>query len=89
MEIIYDVIVVGAGAAGLIAAARVAELGGRVLLLEKMERAGRKMLISGKGRCNITNDTPQNEFLKPIHPDGRFLRHAFSNYFSANGYLWQ
>jgi len=78
----YDVIVVGAGAAGLIAAGRAAELGGRVLLLEKMERAGRKLLITGKGRCNITNDAPQSEFLKHIHPNSRFLRHAFDGFFS-------
>jgi predicted Rossmann fold flavoprotein len=78
----YDVIVAGAGAAGLIAAGRAAELGGKVLLLEKMERAGRKLLITGKGRCNITNDAPQDEFLKHIHPNSRFLRHAFARFFS-------
>ena len=82
MEQIYDVIVVGAGAAGLIAAGRAAELGGKVLLLEKMERAGRKILISGKGRCNITNNAPLEEFLQHIHPDSRFLAHAFAGFFS-------
>ncbi len=82
MEKIHDVIVVGAGAAGLVAAGRAAELGGQVLLLEKMERAGRKLLITGKGRCNLTNDAPQSEFLKHIHPDSRFLRHAFAAFFS-------
>lgn len=81
---VYDVIVVGAGAAGLIAAGRAAELGGKVLLLEKMERAGRKILISGKGRCNITNDAPIDEFLKRIHSNNRFLRHAFSTFFSKD-----
>ncbi len=82
MSISYDVIVVGAGAAGLVAAGRAAELGDSVLVLEKMERAARKILISGKGRCNITNSAPQDEFLKHIHPDSRFLRHAFSKFFS-------
>jgi len=82
MEKSYDVIVVGAGAAGLVAAGRAAELGGKVLLLEKMERAGRKILISGKGRCNITNDATLGEFLKHIHPDGGFLSHAFGAFFS-------
>ncbi len=82
MDNTYDVIVVGAGAAGLIAAGRAAELGGKVLLLEKMERAGRKLLITGKGRCNITNDAPPSEFLKHIHPNSRFLRHAFARFFS-------
>jgi predicted Rossmann fold flavoprotein len=80
----YDVIVIGAGAAGLIAAGRVAELGGRVLLLEKMERAGRKLLITGKGRCNITNDAPSSEFIKHINPNGRFLKHAFAVFFSKD-----
>lgn len=80
----HDVIVVGAGAAGLLAAGRAAELHGRVLLLEKMERPGRKILISGKGRCNITNIAPQDEFLRHIHPDGRFLRHAFARFFSGD-----
>lgn len=78
----YDVIVVGAGASGLIAAGRAAELGGTVLLLEKMERAGRKLLITGKGRCNITNDAPISEFIRHIYPNGRFLKHAFSTFFS-------
>ena len=80
----YDVVVVGAGAAGLIAAGRAAELGAKVLLLEKMERAGRKLLITGKGRCNITNDAPQSEFYEHIYPNSRFLKHAFSAFFSAD-----
>jgi len=79
---IYDVIVVGAGAAGLIAAGRAAELGKSVLLLEKMERAGRKLLITGKGRCNITNEASVAEFFKHIYPNGRFLKHAFSEFFT-------
>lgn len=78
----YDVIVVGAGAAGLIAAGRAAELGASVLLLEKMERAGRKLLITGKGRCNITNDAPMSEFYDHIHPNPKFLKHAFATFFS-------
>jgi predicted Rossmann fold flavoprotein len=78
----YDVIVIGAGAAGLIAAGRAAELGLQVLLLEKMERAGRKLLITGKGRCNITNEANMSEFLKHIYPNNRFLKHAFSVFFT-------
>lgn len=78
----YDVIVVGAGPAGLIAAGRAAELGGRVLILEKMRLPGRKLLITGKGRCNITNDSSIAEFIKHVYPDGRFLRNAFSKFFS-------
>lgn len=80
----YDVIVVGAGAAGLIAAGRAAELGAHVLLLEKMERAGRKLLITGKGRCNITNEASPSEFIKHIYPNGRFLKHAFATFFSKD-----
>jgi predicted Rossmann fold flavoprotein len=80
----YDVIVVGAGAAGLIASGRAAELGAKVLLVEKMERAGRKLLITGKGRCNITNDASMADFISHINPDGRFLRPAFSTFFSKD-----
>lgn len=80
----YDVVVIGAGAAGLLAAGRAAQLGGKVLLIEKMERAGRKLLITGKGRCNITNEAPMSEFFTHIHPNGRFLKHAFSQYFSKD-----
>ena len=80
----YDVIVVGAGPAGLLAAGRAAELGGKVLVLEKMRREGRKLLITGKGRCNITNDAPISEFIKHVYPNGRFLRPAFSSFFSKD-----
>ena len=80
----YDVVVVGAGPAGLIAAGHAAELGAKVLLLEKMERAGRKLLITGKGRCNITNDASMSEFFKHIYPNGRFLKHAFGEFFSKD-----
>jgi len=80
----YDVIIVGAGAAGLIAAGRAAELGGKVLLLEKMERAGRKLLITGKGRCNITNVAPLSDFFQHIYPEGKFLKNAFTAFFSQD-----
>ena len=84
MEPFYDVIVVGAGAAGMVAAGRAGELGGKVLLLEKMERAGRKILISGKGRCNITNTAPLEAFLQHIHPDGGFATSAFAGFFASD-----
>jgi len=80
----FDVIVVGAGPAGLLAAGRAAELGGKVLILEKMQLPGRKLLITGKGRCNITNDSAISEFIKHVYPDGRFLRNAFSKFYSNN-----
>ena len=78
----FDVIVVGAGPAGLMAAGRSAELGNKVLVLEKMERAGRKLLITGKGRCNVTNAAGIGEFINKVYPNGRFLRNAFSQFFS-------
>ena len=80
----FDAIIVGAGPAGLLAAGRAAELGGKVLVLEKMKREGRKLLITGKGRCNITNDAPISEFIKHVYPNGRFLRTAFSSFYSKD-----
>jgi predicted Rossmann fold flavoprotein len=76
-----DVIVIGAGAAGIIAAGRAAQRGARILLLEKMRQPGRKLLITGKGRCNITHDAPLSEYWKNIFPNGRFLKHAFHAFF--------
>ena len=80
----YDVIVIGGGPAGLLAAGRAAELGGRVLVLEKMREPGRKLLISGKGRCNVTNDATLSEFIKHVFPNGRFLKSAFGHFFSGD-----
>ncbi len=80
----YDVIVVGGGAAGLVAAARAGERGLKVLVLEKMNRPGRKLLITGKGRCNITNNLPISEFIASVYPNGKFLRPAFSQFFSKD-----
>ncbi len=80
----YDVIVIGAGASGLLAAGRAAGLGARVLVLEKMRSEGRKLLITGKGRCNITNDAAPSEFIKHVFPDGRFLRNAFSHFYAKD-----
>jgi len=79
---VYDVIVVGAGPAGLLAAGRAAELGAHVLVLEKMRQEGRKLLITGKGRCNITNNLSVPEFITHVYPNGRFLRSAFAQFYS-------
>jgi predicted Rossmann fold flavoprotein len=77
----YDVIIVGAGAAGIIAAGHAARMGAKVLLLEKMKRAGRKLLITGKGRCNITHDADEQVYYQNIFPNPRFLKHAFNAFF--------
>jgi hypothetical protein len=79
-----QVIVVGGGAAGLMAAGQAAEGGARTMLLEKMNRPGRKLRITGKGRCNLTNIAPLPEFVAHFRPNGRFLRHAFHRFFSPD-----
>jgi predicted Rossmann fold flavoprotein len=75
------VIVIGAGAGGLMAAGRAAECGARVLLLEKMKQPGKKILISGKSRCNLTNLREMEEFILAFGPNGRFLYSSFSRFF--------
>ena len=76
----YDVIVIGAGAAGMMAAGTAARAGKRVLLLEKMEKSGRKVRITGKGRCNVTNARPAEEFMEHVRTNGEFLKQAFSEF---------
>ena len=78
----HDVIIVGAGAAGLMAAVVAAERGRNVLLLEKMDQAGRKLRITGKGRCNLTNTSPLRDTLTHIGPDSRWLRNAYGRFFN-------
>ncbi|MHB8771305.1 MAG: BaiN/RdsA family NAD(P)/FAD-dependent oxidoreductase [Syntrophales bacterium] len=75
------VIVVGAGAGGMMAAGRAAEMGSRVLLLEKTDGPGKKLLISGKGRCNLTNTRDLEGFLAMFGPNGRFLHGVFRRFF--------
>lgn len=76
----YDIIIIGAGAAGLMAAYGAASTAAcRVLVLEKMPRPGRKIMITGKGRCNFTNAKPWNEFSQHIHPKPNFLKPSFYN----------
>lgn len=71
------VVMIGAGAAGLLAAGRAAERGLDVLLLEKNDRAGKKLRITGKGRCNITNDTDIDGLIQNIPGNGNFLYSSF------------
>ena len=72
----YDGIVIGGGPAGMFAAITAAEKGSRVLLLERNERLGKKLLITGKGRCNVTNNCDVQEVLRNIPRNGRFLYSA-------------
>lgn len=89
----YDVIVVGGGAAGMFASITAAEQGSRVLLLESNDRLGKKLLITGKGRCNVTNHCTAQEVLQNIPRNGRFLYSALDafapediiRFFEANG----
>lgn len=80
----YDIIIIGAGAAGLIAAGTAAENGASVLLLDSMKRAGRKLLITGKGRCNITNNSDIQNYMKQIFPVPKFCRSMFSRFFVSD-----
>jgi predicted Rossmann fold flavoprotein len=75
------VIVIGAGAGGMMAACRAAELGAHVLLLEKNTRPGNKILISGKTRCNLSNTKNLDGFIAMYGLNGRFLYSAFHRFF--------
>ncbi len=95
-----DVIVVGGGASGLMAACTAAERGRKVLLLEKMDQAGRKLRITGKGRCNLTNTNPLRDTLphigsssagttkKPGQGGGVWLRNAYGRFFAPELMEW-
>lgn len=74
------VIVIGGGPAGMMAAITSAENKNNVILLEKMERLGRKLLITGKGRCNITSSLPIEDFISNTPGNGQFLYSCFKNY---------
>ncbi len=78
-----DIIVIGGGAAGLMAAGQAAQAGSRVLLLEKMPQPGRKLGITGKGRCNLTNCCEVQNFVCRFGTSGRFLRQAFARFFNT------
>lgn len=96
----YDVIVVGGGAAGLMAAVTASGRGRRVLLLEKMDQAGRKLRITGKGRCNLTNTASLRDTLphigsstagttrKPGQAGGVWLRNAYGRFFNHELMQW-
>lgn len=77
---IYDGIVIGGGPAGMLASIVAAQQGAKVLLLERNDRLGKKLLITGKGRCNVTNSCTAQEVLLNIPRNGRFLYSAMENY---------
>jgi hypothetical protein len=80
-EEIYDVAVIGGGPAGMMAAGRAKERGLRVALIEKNHTLGKKLLITGGGRCNMTNDEPDvRKFLEKFKDSGKFLFSAFSQW---------
>ena len=78
-----DIVVVGGGAAGMMAAIAAGEEGARVVLLERNEKLGKKLNITGKGRCNVTNNCSAQEALANVPCNGRFLYSAFSRFDSA------
>lgn len=75
-----DIIITGAGAAGCLAAITAAGFGKSVLMFEPNEKIGRKLRITGKGRCNVTNNCSQEELMRNIPVNSRFLYSAFSNF---------
>ena len=76
----YDVVIIGGGPAGMFAAITAAKQGRSVLLLERNDRLGKKLLITGKGRCNVTNDCDSAEILQNIPRNGRFLYSAMTEF---------
>ena len=74
------VIVIGGGPAGMMAAITAAKLGNHVILLEKNYALGRKLLITGKGRCNITSSLEMSEFINNTPGNGKFLYSAFGQF---------
>lgn len=76
----YEVIVIGGGPAGILAAGTAGGRGKKVLLLEKNEKLGKKLFITGKGRCNVTNASEMDEFMSNIPKNSKFLYSAFRSY---------
>ena len=79
-----DVVVVGGGAAGMMAALQAAWAGASVVLLEKNEKLGKKIYITGKGRCNVTNACDTEDFFKQVPRNGKFLNSAIRQYTSED-----
>ena len=75
---IYDIAIIGAGPAGIMAAVRAAQLSKKVILIERNDIVGKKILLTGRGRCNITNSAKLDTFIENFGYTGQFLRTAFS-----------
>lgn len=89
VETVYDVVVIGGGAAGMMAAATAAARGLHVLLLEKNPTLGKKLAITGGGRCNITNNKPEvREMLAQYQKEGKFLFSTFTQHGVAESIAW-
>ena len=73
-----DIAVIGGGAAGMMAACTAARAGADVVIFEKKDRVGRKLRITGKGRCNVTNDCDRAEFMQNVASNPKFLYTALS-----------
>lgn len=84
----YDLIVIGGGAAGLMCAAAASERELRVLVLDRNDKPGRKLRITGKGRCNLTNNCDIRTFMNNIPGDGRFLYSALSRFSPTDAMRW-
>ena len=74
------VVIIGGGPAGMLAAISSAQNGNEVTILEKMDMLGKKLLITGKGRCNITSNIPIQDFIKNIPGNGMFMYSSFNNF---------
>lgn len=75
-----EVLVIGAGPAGMMAAGTAAQGGARVTIIDRNKRPGRKLLITGKGRCNVTNNCDTRDFISSVPTNGRFLYSAISTF---------
>ena len=76
----YDVVVLGGGPAGMMAAGTAASMGKKTILVEKNEKLGKKLFITGKGRCNVTNSADFDEFMKNIPKNNKFFYSAFKSF---------
>ena len=80
----YDAIIIGCGAAGMMAGITLAERGKKVIILEKNEKSGKKLFITGKGRCNLTNNCDKDELFKNVVSNSKFMYSAFNNFDSKD-----